>query len=56
MYLQNTQQVCGQHNYALRDVNDMILDALALSKTNIPQSVIHIIGLEDSDTELEDED
>ena len=56
MYLQNTQQVCGQHNYALRDVNDMILDALALLKTNIPQSAIYIIGLKDSDTGLGDGD
>ena len=56
MYLRNTQRVCVQRNSTLRDVNDMILDALALSKTNIPPPAIHIIGLEESDTELEDED
>ena len=56
MYLRNTKRICAQHNASLKNVNDMILKALELSRETIPDNTIHSEGVTDTELELEDED
>ena len=56
MCLRNTKQICAHHNTSLKNVNDIILEALALSRENIPDDAIHSEGVTDTELELEDED
>ena len=56
VYLRNTKLICVQHNASLKNANDIILEALALSRENIPDDAIHWEGVTDTDLELEDED
>ena len=56
VYLRNTKRICAQHNASLKDVNDIILEALALSGDNIPDNAIYSEGVTDTEMELEDED
>ena len=42
--------ICAQHNASLKKVNDIILEALALSREYIPDGAIHSEGA--TDTEL----
>ena len=56
VYLRNTKLICVQHNASLKNVNDIILEALALSRENIPDDAIHAEGVIDTALEVEDED
>ena len=55
-YLRNTCQICAQHTAALIEINNNILQALSEFENNIPNNAVHVIGDEDTDMELEDED
>ena len=56
VYLRNTKRICAQHNASLKNVNDIILEALTLSKETIPDDAIHSEDVTDTELELEDED
>ena len=56
VYLRDTKQMCAQHNASLKNVNDIILKALELSRETIPDNAIHSEGVTDTELELEDED
>ena len=45
VYLRNTKRICAQHNASLKNVNDIILKALALSDENIPDDSIYSEGV-----------
>ena len=50
------KRICAQHNASLKNGNDIILDALALSGENIPDDVIHSECVTDTEVHLEDDD
>ena len=56
IYLRNTTRICAQHTEALIDINNDILKALADFEKTIPHNAVHVLGDEDTDMELEDED
>ena len=56
VYLRNTRRICAQHNASLKNVNDIILKALELSRETIPDDAVHSEGVTDTELELEDED
>ena len=49
VYLRNTKRICAQHNDFLKNVNDIILEALALSRENILDDAIHSEGVTDNE-------
>ena len=49
VYLRNTKRSCAQHNASLKNVNDIILEALALSRENILDDAIHSEGVTDNE-------
>ena len=56
VYLRNTKRICAQHNASSKNDNDIVLEALALSRKNIPDDAIHAEGVTDTEPELEEED
>ena len=56
IYLRNSTRIYAQHTAALIDINNDILQALSDFENNIPHNAVHVIGDEDTDMELEDED
>ena len=56
VYLRNTRRICAQHNASLKNVNDIILKALELSRETIPDDAVHSEGVTDAELELEDEE
>ena len=56
IYLRNTRRICEQHTAALIEVNNNILNALSEFELNIPNDAVHVMGNEDTDMDLDDED
>ena len=56
IYLRNTRWICAQHTAALIEINNDILHALSEVENNIPRNAVLVIGDEDIDMDLCDED
>ena len=48
--------MCAQHNTSLKNVNDIILEALASAGDNVSDNAVHSEGVIDNGVDLEDED
>ena len=53
---QKHKRICAQHHTSLKNVNGILLEALALSRENISDDAIHAEGVIDTALEVEDED
>jgi hypothetical protein len=56
VYLRNTKQICAQHNASLKNVSEIIFEALILSGDTIPDNSICSESVTDTEVEPEDKD